>query len=59
MYPIDVSKLFLSLGIELSASLLAFHALTGCDFTPVFYRKGKIETIQNIRKKFKFSKAIK
>ena len=26
----------------LSQSLMAFHALTGCDFTSAFYRKGKV-----------------
>ncbi|KAL4113704.1 hypothetical protein QTP88_017283 [Uroleucon formosanum] len=55
---IDVSKLFLNLGIELSTSLLAFHALTGCDFTPAFYRKGKQKPFKLLEKNTSFQKSL-
>ena len=38
---ISISKLYEKLGEKLCQALLAFHALTGCDFNPSFYRKGK------------------
>lgn len=47
---IDVSKLFSSFGIELPTSPLAFHVLTGCDFTRAFYRKGKQKPFKILEK---------
>ncbi|XP_031784070.1 uncharacterized protein LOC116417081 [Nasonia vitripennis] len=38
---INVSKLYDALGRNVSEALPAFHALTGCDFNPAFFRKGK------------------
>lgn len=38
---IDVSALFEKLGLLTSQALPALHALTGCDFNPAFYRRGK------------------
>jgi hypothetical protein len=38
---IKVTKLHKALGTNLSAALPAFHAFTGCDFNPAFFRKGK------------------
>ncbi|KAF0748896.1 Uncharacterized protein FWK35_00021465 [Aphis craccivora] len=55
---IDVSKLFSSFGIELSTTLLAFHALTGCDFTPVFYRKGKQKPFKILEQNRSFQKSL-
>lgn len=51
---LNINKLYDKLGDELCAALPAFHALTGCDFNPAFYKKGKknlfryCENIQNI-----------
>jgi len=55
---IDVSKLFSSFGIELSTTLLAFHALTGCDFTPAFYRKGKQKPFKILEQNRSFQKSL-
>lgn len=55
---IDVIKLYVSLGIELSTSLPAFHALTGCDFTPAFYRKGKQKPFKILEKNTTLQKAL-
>lgn len=38
---IDVCPVYRNLGKNLCSSLAAFHAFTGCDFNPAFYRKGK------------------
>lgn len=38
---INVTQLHKALGTNLSAALPAFHAFTGCDFNPAFFRKGK------------------
>lgn len=38
---INISNLYETLGPRLCSSLPGFHALTGCDFNPAFYRKGK------------------
>lgn len=38
---INITQLYKSLGSNLSAALPAFHAFTGCDFNPAFFRKGK------------------
>ncbi|XP_077263749.1 uncharacterized protein LOC143898274 isoform X3 [Temnothorax americanus] len=38
---IDVSALSAKLGPIVSRALPALHALTGCDFNPAFYRRGK------------------
>ena len=38
---VDVSKLYSHLGPDLWKSLPGFHALTGYDFNPSFFRKGK------------------
>lgn len=38
---INVSKLYELLGPDLSRALPAFHAFTGCDFNPAYFKKGK------------------
>lgn len=38
---INVSKRHESLGPDLSRALPAFHAFTGCDFNPAYFKKGK------------------
>lgn len=38
---INVSQLYDTLGQSVCTALPAFHAFTGCDFNPAFFRKGK------------------
>lgn len=38
---INVTELYEAFGSSLRASLPGFHAFTGCDFNPAFYRRGK------------------
>ena len=39
---IDVTLLVENLGVELSKAIPAFHAFTGCDYSPAFIGKGKV-----------------
>ena len=43
-------KIFQNLGKELSPSLLALHALTSCDYTASFNRKGKVLPLKHLEK---------
>jgi hypothetical protein len=47
---IDITKLAENLGIQLSQSLPAFHAFTGCDFSPSFVGKGKARPLNLLMK---------
>ena len=38
---IDVNSIYESLGASICDALPGFHAFTGCDFNPSFYRRGK------------------
>lgn len=38
---VNVNKIYSSLGKKVCEGLPAFHAFTGCDFNPSFYRVGK------------------
>ena len=38
---INVNKIYNALGSVKCSGLTAFHVLTGCDFNPAFYNKGK------------------
>nr|CAH7764796.1 unnamed protein product [Callosobruchus chinensis] len=46
---INISKLYETLGPKLSATLPAFHALTGCDYNPAFFKKGKSRPYKILR----------
>ncbi|CAH1963772.1 unnamed protein product [Acanthoscelides obtectus] len=39
---VNVNELYRILGDSLSKALPCFHAITGCDYTPAFFRKGKV-----------------
>ncbi|XP_067640047.1 uncharacterized protein CAH3 isoform X1 [Eurosta solidaginis] len=56
---INITKLYKNLGPQLSAALPGFHALTGCDFNPAFFRKGKNRTFQLLQKTQKYIDAFK
>ncbi|XP_057662724.1 uncharacterized protein LOC130897822 isoform X2 [Diorhabda carinulata] len=43
---IDISALFTKLGPLVSKALPALHALTGCDYNPALYRRGKKRPLQ-------------
>ena len=45
-----ITKIFQKLGKKLSRSLLALHALTVCDYTASFSRKGKVHPLKHLEK---------
>lgn len=54
---VDVTKIYEQLGASLCRSLPGFHAFTGCNYNPVFLRKGnKGHLIQVCKKKIKNTK---
>lgn len=55
---IDVCAVYRDLGEKLCSSLAAFHAFTGCDFNPAFYRKGKSRPLKVLEKSEKFQDAF-
>ncbi|XP_050294313.1 uncharacterized protein LOC126734656 [Anthonomus grandis grandis] len=55
---IDVTKLFDTLGKDVSEALPAFHAFTGCDFNPSFFRKGKKRPLAIMRESSRFIEAF-
>ncbi|KAH9640140.1 hypothetical protein HF086_002800 [Spodoptera exigua] len=55
---INVTKLYMELGPSLCASLPGFHALTGCDYNPSFFQKGKIRPYKILIKNQNYQKAL-
>lgn len=55
---INISSLYKSSGVNLCDSLPAFHALTGCDFNPAFFRKGKKRPFHLLRNSEKYVDAL-
>lgn len=55
---IDVNALHELLGLDLCKALPGFHAFTGCDYNPAFFRKGKQRPFQILQKKEDFKKAF-
>ena len=43
---------------QLCASLPAFHAYSGCDYTSAFVRKGKVRPLQLLEKDIKIQEAF-
>lgn len=55
---IHVTKLYMELGPNLCTSLPGFHALTGCDYNPSFFKKGKIRPYQILKKNQRYQQAL-
>lgn len=55
---VNMCAVFYDLGGKLCTSLAAFHAFTGCDFNPSFYRKAKTRPLQLLLKSPKFQEAF-
>ena len=47
---ININALHAKLGETLSKSLLAYHALSGCDYTASFCRRGKVKPFKVLEK---------
>ena len=46
---INISKLYEALGDDLSSDLPAFHELTGCDYNPSSFRRGKSRPFKTLK----------
>lgn len=46
----DLTKIHVELGQLICQSLPGFHAITGCDFNPAFFRKGKLTPYKTLKK---------
>lgn len=55
---IDITKLYTTLGASLSSALPGFHAITGCDYNPAFFRKGKSKPLKLLEKSLEFQTAL-
>jgi hypothetical protein len=55
---IDVNALHEFLGLDLCKALPGFHAFTGCDYNPAFFRKGKKRPFKLLAKYEEFQKAF-
>ena len=47
---ININQLHENLGEKLCRTLPAYHALTGCDYTASFNRKGKVKPLNVLKK---------
>ena len=55
---IDIKRLYNTFGSELSKSLPAYHAITGCDYTAVFPRKVKVNPFKILQKREDIQEAL-
>jgi len=55
---IDINALHEYLGSDLCKALPGFHAFTGCNYNPAFFRKGKQRPFTLLAKKQEFQKAF-
>ncbi|GFV26314.1 hypothetical protein TNCV_4029571 [Trichonephila clavipes] len=51
---ISINDLYQGLCISLSKALSCFHAITGCDYTPAFFRKGKLRPFKLLEKSVEY-----
>lgn len=51
---IDLTKVYEYLGPSLCRSLPGFHTLTGCDYNPAFFKKGKQRPFNILKKKHEY-----
>ncbi|XP_047992980.1 uncharacterized protein LOC125231567 [Leguminivora glycinivorella] len=55
---INITKLHTKLGLSLCKSLPGFHAITGCDYNPSFFQKGKVRPFNILMKNNTYQKAL-
>jgi len=55
---INVNALHELLGLDLCKALPGFHAFTGCDYNPAFFKKGKKRPFQILAKNEEFQQAF-
>ncbi|CAG5019593.1 unnamed protein product [Parnassius apollo] len=55
---VDLTKIHAELGESICRSLPGFHAITGCDCNPAFFRKGKLKPYKILKKHQEYQKAF-
>ncbi|XP_050679443.1 uncharacterized protein LOC126975556 [Leptidea sinapis] len=56
---VDLTKIHAELGLLICQSLPGFHAITGCDFNPALFRKGKLRPYKILKKDPEYQEAFK
>ncbi|GFR14053.1 uncharacterized protein TNCT_202381 [Trichonephila clavata] len=56
---VDLTKIHAELGQLICQSLPGYHAITGCDFNPAFFRKGKLKPYKILKKIPEYQEAFK
>ncbi|GFQ72538.1 uncharacterized protein TNCT_59011 [Trichonephila clavata] len=56
---VDLTKIHAELGQLICQSLPGYHAITGCDFNPAFFRKGKLKPYKIFKKFPEYQEAFK
>ncbi|GFU78588.1 uncharacterized protein TNCV_2302001 [Trichonephila clavipes] len=54
---LGTTDLYQGLGISLSKALVCFHTITGCYYTPPFFRKGKLRPFKLLEKSVEYQLA--
>ncbi|XP_054737911.1 uncharacterized protein LOC129244318 [Anastrepha obliqua] len=55
---VNLTKIHAQLGESICRSLPGFHAITGCDYNPALFRKGKLRPYKLLKKNDEFQKAF-
>lgn len=55
---VNLTKIHAELGDSICRSLPGFHAITGCDYNPAFFRKGKLKPYKILKKHQEYQKAF-
>lgn len=55
---VDLTKVHAELGESVCQSLPGFHAITGCDYNPALFRKGKLKPYKLLKKSNESQKAF-
>ncbi|CAH1107865.1 unnamed protein product [Psylliodes chrysocephalus] len=55
---VNLTKIHAELGDSICRSLPGFDAITGCDYNPAFFRKGKLEPYKILKKHQEYQKAF-
>lgn len=55
---IDITKSYEHLGSSLCRSLPGFHAFTGCDYNPAFFKRGKQRPFNILKKSEEYQRAF-
>ncbi|GFW80336.1 uncharacterized protein TNCV_2944691 [Trichonephila clavipes] len=56
---VNLTKIHAELGKLICQSLPGYHAISGCDFNPAFFRKGKLKPYKTLKKFPEYQEAFK